>query len=254
MRGGKGKWGRAARAAVGCLAFAGAALGTGEARAIPPPKAAAQLRRDSDVVATVRVLAVACTGWTTHPNPDVAGRLRTYRARLQVLEVHKGAVTPTQAVTVHWRDVPEGIVGDWQVAYHPGERVTTHLVWDGERGAYATAWWNAKGEPDRASEVAGLPEEPGQVVVSRALAAEVRHRYRGRLGVFVHGCPEGLRIGRVLADSPAERIGLEVGDVILAVDGVPTRTPEELRRAIAGPDGPLRLTLGGAPDAVGGGA
>jgi S1-C subfamily serine protease len=42
----------------------------------------------------------------------------------------------------------------------------------------------------------------------------------------------GLQLISVGAGSPAQRAGLEVGDVIVRVDGVRVRSPEELLKAL----------------------
>lgn len=51
-------------------------------------------------------------------------------------------------------------------------------------------------------------------------------------------------IGRVVADSPAQRAGLQAGDTIVVVDGTPVQRWEELARKIRGKGGqPLDLTV-----------
>ncbi|MBZ0112182.1 MAG: PDZ domain-containing protein, partial [Thermoanaerobaculia bacterium] len=68
---------------------------------------------------------------------------------------------------------------------------------------------------------------------------------RGYLGVHVLEISDELRshwglagdrgvlVSRVVADSPASRAGLEVGDVLLAVDGSPVESSWDLKRLIA---------------------
>ena len=45
--------------------------------------------------------------------------------------------------------------------------------------------------------------------------------------------PKGVLVGDVLADSPAERAGIERGDVILEFDGKPVEDPAQLRNVVA---------------------
>lgn len=58
------------------------------------------------------------------------------------------------------------------------------------------------------------------------------------LGIVPAPAPRGVVIHQVLRDSAADRAGLKVGDVILAVNGVPMRSPQEMvgyiRRHFAG--------------------
>ncbi len=42
------------------------------------------------------------------------------------------------------------------------------------------------------------------------------------------GVPEGAVLGRVVADTPAERAGLKAGDRVVAIDGHPVRSPYDL--------------------------
>ncbi len=53
----------------------------------------------------------------------------------------------------------------------------------------------------------------------------------------------GLVVMRVAPDSPAAKAGLEEDDVVLAVDGKPVRTIEDMRRALAGTKPGQELTL-----------
>lgn len=58
------------------------------------------------------------------------------------------------------------------------------------------------------------------------------------LGIVPAPAPRGVIIHQVLKDSAAERSGLKVGDVILSVNGMPMRSPQEMvayiRRHFAG--------------------
>ena len=53
----------------------------------------------------------------------------------------------------------------------------------------------------------------------------------------------GLEILGVVPGSPAGRVGLEAGDVILSVGLAGVVTPDDLRRALSGPDSRLRLKV-----------
>jgi hypothetical protein len=146
-----------------------AALVAAPALALPPPLSDAELDERSDVIATVRVLAVACTGETEMVN--VRESLPVYQAWLQVVRATKGPVKPRETLLVQWHDVPKsGIVGPWKVAYFPGEEVRTHLKWDAKQRVYATTWWNAKGQPTRKADVTELPGRPGRTVQAKPAA------------------------------------------------------------------------------------
>jgi Lon-like protease len=64
------------------------------------------------------------------------------------------------------------------------------------------------------------------------------------LGYDVVATPRGVLVTNVSSDVPAARL-LDVDDVIVAVDGVPVRTPAQLRREIGrhAPGDRVRLTL-----------
>src|SRR5262249_9469161 len=47
-------------------------------------------------------------------------------------------------------------------------------------------------------------------------------------GVFWRAAPAGMVAGRVAAGGPADRAGVQVGDVLLAIDGDEVLTPEEV--------------------------
>ena len=55
---------------------------------------------------------------------------------------------------------------------------------------------------------------------------------RGWLGVELDSSGAGARIVRVLAGSPAERVGLKTGDQVVRADGIEVRGPRELARIV----------------------
>src|SRR5690606_12512581 len=68
------------------------------------------------------------------------------------------------------------------------------------------------------------------------------------VGLTVSTVPRGLRVARVSAGAPAAAAGIEVGELIVAVDGRPSagKTGEEVAARIKGPRGPT-VTLGVEP-------
>jgi hypothetical protein len=150
--------------AVALTAAAYLAVFATRAAALPAPMSDADLQKNSDVIASVRVLAVACTGQVSTTRDKVP----TYQAWLSIVKATKGAVKERETVLVQWQDVPKGIVGPWKVEYFPGEEVTTYLKWDAEKRVYTTTWWNAKGKPTRPADFEEkLPTQPGMVLTMK---------------------------------------------------------------------------------------
>jgi hypothetical protein len=235
------------RVVVGIVTTATLSVFTGEIIAIPPEKSDQQLLEDSDLVATVRVLAVTCTNQVYHPATDEI--LSSYEALLQILDVNKGTRKPFDVVLVYWQDVPTGLLGDWDVGYSPGEEVQTHLVWHADRQSYHTTWWNGKKSPSRVAHVEspktrGAVTLTGGVVIPPAVPPY-------KLGVMTIpsqprdgdsvGQRTGIRITRITPGSPADRRGLKVGDVIHQANDIRTTNQRALVRAIEGSHGRLRL-------------
>src|SRR4029453_8891977 len=52
-------------------------------------------------------------------------------------------------------------------------------------------------------------------------------------GVFWKPAPEGLVAGRVAPGGPADRAGIRVGDVLLAMDGEEILSPERIQARLA---------------------
>jgi hypothetical protein len=130
------------------------------ALALPAPMSDQELLDKSDLVAVVRVVSVSCTG--VSKDAATGEDLPSYLAQLQLVEVKKGEAKPGDVVLVTWHAVPTKIVGPWAVPYYPGEEVLTHLQKRETGVAYASTWWNAKGEDVKAPASAELPTKPGE--------------------------------------------------------------------------------------------
>lgn len=100
-----------------------------------------------------------------------------------------------------------------------------------------------------------IPSDIARVVMEDLLDDGVVDR--GYLGVHVQDLPSevarqtpkgsarGALVARVMERSPAEKAGLEAGDVIVAVDGRPVRSAQEVKNAVGlkGSGAPLLLTV-----------
>lgn len=77
----------------------------------------------------------------------------------------------------------------------------------------------------------------------RVAGAEFR-QLEGDLADYFEGADEGLLVMRVIDDTPASRLGLREGDVVIEVEREKCQDVDTLRRAIAdaGPRGSLSLT------------
>jgi len=103
--------------------------------AIPAPMSPEQLFSASDIVVLVRVLSVTCLSISQREG------LRCCSARLGLLKILKGNFHKFDTVEVWWEEKSPLALGPWYVAYHPGEKVWTHLKW--RRQTLETTWWNA---------------------------------------------------------------------------------------------------------------
>lgn len=74
------------------------------------------------------------------------------------------------------------------------------------------------GARDRNQVTSDIAAAPG-AVTSQLLSHSDRRPPRWRLGVYSQDTDTGVQINRVVADTPADRAGLEPGDVIVAVSG-----------------------------------
>lgn len=132
---------------------------TRTAFAIPAPMSDVELLEKSDLVALVRVLSVTCTGlWKDGRTGE---DLRSFSAKLKVIEVKKGNQHSGDVLTVMFQDIPQGMLGPWTVFYYPGEEVRSHFV--GGNGSYETTWWNARKQQVHGA-IAELPDKPGETV------------------------------------------------------------------------------------------
>lgn len=57
---------------------------------------------------------------------------------------------------------------------------------------------------------------------------------RGWLGVAIQASAEGVLVTDVFIGQPADQVGIKIGDIIIKVEGVAIKTPQQLSRIIAG--------------------
>ena len=115
-----------------------------------------------------------------------------------------------------------------------------------------------------AAEIRGLGVVIPAGIAERTLASLIKHgrakrRYLGVAGQGVQlpvaqqpdtGQSSGVLVVRVMEGSPAEKAGLLVGDVLLALDGHTLESPDRLLDALAAGNGPtstLRVLRGSVP-------
>lgn len=79
----------------------------------------------------------------------------------------------------------------------------------------------------RLEEILARPRGVRPLLGARVAGSEGMARRLGR------SLPAGAYVGQVKAGSPAERVGLQEGDVILALGDVAVRGPGDLERALA---------------------
>ncbi|MFD0988043.1 hypothetical protein [Methyloligella solikamskensis] len=142
------------------LGFVAALLVAVPAFALPAPLSEKELTEQSDLVALIEVLSVTSVG--ALPDMETRQALLFYHAKAKVLEVKKGDVKPGTIITIEFREVPEDIVGRWEVSYYAGEELWTYLKKRG--GNYRATAWNARGEQVRPAVSNKLPAQPGQTI------------------------------------------------------------------------------------------
>ena len=112
-------------------------------------------------------------------------------------------------------------------------------------------------DPVAAAELARLGQRGVPVIVADGevivgfdrprLDALARRRARPALGLRIKDAPAGGRpgvyVGGTRTGSPAERAGLQPGDIITAIDGQPLRSAIELERRLAEHGGTDRIAL-----------
>jgi serine protease Do len=97
--------------------------------------------------------------------------------------------------------------------------------------------------PELADRVARLArgEAPSPPRLGIAIAPpQVARRLRAAVGLEER---DGLLVRDVDPDGPASRAGMRQGDLVVAVDGAPVASPDDLLDHLADSDGPLTLTV-----------
>jgi putative serine protease PepD len=75
-----------------------------------------------------------------------------------------------------------------------------------------------------------IPSDTVRSIVSQLISSgNVQHAY---LGVAVQAASNGVRLAQVRSRTPAARAGLQVGDVVTAIDGKKVSTTAQLQAAI----------------------
>ena len=125
------------------------------------------------------------------------------------------------------------------VAAEPPERVSeTTTLWrfTANPGACAVQGMRKDGSLPAWTEEVNLDLVAGQ---SYDVVLELPAERTGGLGVSFEPVSDGMRVTRVIEGTPAEGLGLQVGDVIIEVDGLPTPALSgvEFQQVLAGPEG-----------------
>ncbi|MBA71696.1 MAG: hypothetical protein CMO73_03385 [Verrucomicrobiales bacterium] len=80
----------------------------------------------------------------------------------------------------------------------------------------------------------GLDANPIAVGVASVAPRNLSANERGFLGVGMENTDNGVRVNRVQRGSGAAKAGIEVGDIILKIDGKPINSPAQLAKSVSG--------------------
>ncbi len=115
--------------------FISSSLYTIESNALPAPLSNEQLNQQSDLIAKVNVLGVTRVGYTH--------KVIKFQAWLQIIKTIKGKAQINDTILVTWYRFDKKLIGSWEIAYYPGEKLITYLVWDNKEKAYKNLSWNS---------------------------------------------------------------------------------------------------------------
>jgi S1-C subfamily serine protease len=73
--------------------------------------------------------------------------------------------------------------------------------------------------------------------------AQVDPSPRYSLGIYCRGVGSGVKVVGTVPGGAGERVGLEVGDIIVSVDGMPIADTSDLHEALQSSDGYVRLRV-----------
>ncbi len=88
----------------------------------------------------------------------------------------------------------------------------------------------------------GFPGVDVEITGRRAIAGASLQELNSQLAEYF-GVREGLLVERVTTGTPAARAGLQAGDVVTAADGRPVGDIADLRRALRGREGTVKLDI-----------
>ena len=115
--------------------FLSSPLYTIESNALPTPLSNQQLNQQSDLIAKVKVLGVTRVGYTN--------KAIKFQAWLKIIKTIKGKAEVNDTILVTWHRFDKKLIGSWEIAYYPGEKLITYLVWDNNEKAYKNISWNS---------------------------------------------------------------------------------------------------------------